>query len=290
MRYRFIQEQHDWHSVKTLCRTLRVSRGGYYQWLGRKPCARAIEDQRLGSKLRVLHHQYREAYGTLRLCKELRQRGMSCSRHRIARLKRNFGLWTKRRRRFLFTGSAHAHHSRFGNVLNRGFRVNAPNRVWAADVTCVWTMERWLYVAVVIDLYSRRVIGWSMGPNCKEGLTLAALQMALDTRGPKPGSLHHSDRGVHYAGQQYQQVLRQHGIRCSMSRPGNCHDNAVVESFFSTLKNELTLHERYLSQAQARSSIFEFIEVFYNRQRQHSYLGGISPVEFERNNVLTRCL
>jgi putative transposase len=285
VRYRFIQQQHDWHSVKQLCRVMCVSRSGYYQWLVREPCARAREDQRLGQRLKALHHEYREAYGADRLSRELRGRGVHCSRHRVGRLKRNLGLWTKRRRRFVFTGNADARHRRFENVLNRQFSVRTPNRIWATDVTCVWTMESWLYLAVVIDLFSRRVIGWSMGANCKEDLTLAALRMAIEQRGPKPGLLHHSDRGVHYAGQRYQQLLRQHGIRASMNRPANCHDNAVVESFFSTLKNELTLHERYETRAAARASIFEYIEVFYNRQRQHSHLGGISPVEFERSNV-----
>jgi putative transposase len=264
---------------------MRVNRGGYYKWLKRKPCARALADQRLGKQLTRLHHQYREAYGAVRLSNELRKRGVECSRHRVARIKRNFGLWTKRRRRFLFTGNADAKHARFDNLLRRRFNVSVPNRVWASDVTCVWTMEGWLYIAVVIDLYSRRVIGWATGPNAKEDLTLAALQMALELRGPKPGLLHHSDRGVHYAGQRYQQLLRDHGIRASMSRPANCRDNAVVESFFSSLKNELTLHERYSSRGQARSSVFQYIEMFYNRERQHSHLGNISPVEFERRKV-----
>jgi putative transposase len=144
---------------------------------------------------------------------------------------------------------------------------------------------RWLYVAVVIDLFSRRVIGWSMGANASEDLTLSALQMALESRSPKPGLLHHSDRGVHYASHRYQQRLREHGIRASMSRPANCTDNAVVESFFSSLKNELTLHERYPSRSKARADIFNYIEMFYNRQRQHSYLGYVSPAEFERGRV-----
>jgi putative transposase len=282
VRYRFIKEQHDWHSVQALCRVMQVSRAGYYQWLTRKPCARVLADERLGRQLTALHHEYREAYGADRLCRELGKRGVLCSERRVARLKRNLALWTKRRRRFVFTRNADARHARYDNLLRCRFKVNQPNRVWAADVTCVWTLERWLYIAVVIDLYSRRVIGWSMGPNCKEDLTLAALQMALELRGPKSGLLHHSDRGVHYAGQRYQQLLRKHGIRASMNRPARCTDNAVVESFFSSLKNELTLHERYDTRAKARAAVFNYIELFYNRERQHSFLGYISPVEFER--------
>jgi putative transposase len=285
VRYRFIKEQRGRHSVKMLCRLFDVSRCGYYQWLKRKPCARVISDLRLGKQVIALHHQYREAYGAVRICNELRKRGHHCSRHRVARIKRNLGLWTKRRRRFVFLGNSNARHARYDNVLNRRFKVSRPNRVWATDVTCVWTMERWLYIAVVMDLYSRRVIGWSMGANGNEELTIAALQMAIELRGPKPGLLHHSDRGVHYAGQRYQQLLRQHGIRVSMSRAGHCQDNAVVESFFSSLKNELTLHERYDSREEARASIFEYIEMFYNSQRQHSHVGNISPVEFERRCI-----
>lgn len=285
MRYRFIQEQHEWHSVARLCQLMNVSRSGYYQWLRRKPCARAREDQRLCREITMLHYQFREAYGADRLSTALRSRKILCSRHRVGRLKRNMGLWTKRRRRFVTNGKADAGHQRFGNELNRTFRVGMPNRVWAADVTCVWTMESWLYVAVVLDLYSRRVIGWSMGPNCKEDLTVAALEMALKQRQPKPGLLHHSDRGVHYAGRRYQELLRRHGVRSSMSRAGNCQDNAVVESFFSSLKNELTLHDRYETRAQARAAVFDYIELFYNPVRQHSHLGGISPAQFETRDV-----
>lgn len=285
MRYRFIKEQHAWHSVKLLCRVTNVSRSGYYQWLTRKPCARVIANERLGQRIRKLHYHYREAYGVNRLCNELHKQGIRCSPRRIARIKRNLSLWTKRRHRFVCLRNSDARHARHGNLLQRHFHAKQPNRVWASDVTSVWTMERWLYVAVVIDLYSRRVNGWSMGPNASEDLTLAALKMAIELRSPKPGLLHHSDRGSHYAGQRYQQLLKKCGIRASMSRPANCTDNAVVKSFFSSLKNELTLHERYDSRMQARAAIFDYIEMFYNRERQHSYLGNISPAEFERRKV-----
>lgn len=277
--------------MQLLCRVMKVSRSGYYQWLKRKACRRAREDQRLSRAVTTLHYRFREAYGAQRLSEELRRKGILCSRHRVGRLKRNLALWTKRRRRFVRNGKADPGHVRCGNELNRQFVVSKPNRVWAADVTYVWTMESWLYVAVVLDLYSRRVIGWSMGSNCKEELTVAALQMALDQRGPKPGLLHHSDRGVHYAGKRYQELLRTHGIRASMSRAGHCQDNAVVESFFSSLKNELTLHDRYETRAQARAAVFDYIEVFYNRERQHSHIQNLSPTQFEsRAGSLTGCL
>jgi putative transposase len=282
VRYRFIREQHEWHSVRTLCRVMKVSRSGYYQWLTRKPCAREIEDRRLWPKIEALHHRRRQAYGAVRLRKDLRALGERCSVHRVARLKRAHGLWTKRHRRFLLTTKADAGHARYPNVLNRQFQAQAPDRVWVADVTSIWTMQGWLYLAVILCLYSRRVVGWSMSARNGEELTLAALQMALRLREPTAGLLHHTDRGVHYASQRYQQILRDRRILSSMSRTANCLDNAVAESFFSTLKNELTAHERYETREQARASIFDYIEVFYNRERQHSHIGGISPVEFER--------
>lgn len=290
MRYRFISEQHDWHSVKTLCRVMKVSRGGYYDWLKRQPSERQREDDRLGKKIEQLHYQFREAYGAIRLSDELQVRGELCSRHRVARLKRTRALWTKRRRRFVVTTKASPGHVRYPNLLARQFAAPTANRVWVGDVTSVWTLEGWLYLAVLLDLHSRRVIGWSMGAACGDELTLAALQMALDLRKPRPGLLHHTDRGAHYTSDRYQAQLRGHGVICSMSRTANCLDNAVAESFFSTLKNELTLHERFKTRAEARASIFEFIEMFYNPVRQHSYLDGMSPIQFEKVTArLTTC-
>jgi putative transposase len=261
---------------------MKVSRGGYYDWLKRQPSERQREDDRLGKKIEQLHYQFREAYGAIRLSGELQVRGELCSRHRVARLKRARALWTKRRRRFVLTTKANPGHVRYPNLLARQFAAPAANRVWVGDVTSVWTLEGWLYLAVLLDLHSRRVIGWSMGSACGDELTLAALQMALDLRKPRPGLLHHTDRGAHYTSDRYQAQLRGHGVICSMSRIANCLDNAVAESFFSTLKNELTLHERFKTRAEARASIFEFIEMFYNPVRQHSYLDGISPTEFEK--------
>lgn len=290
MRYRFIREQQPLHSISVLCRAMKVSRSGYYGWLQRAPSTRFAEDQKLWPKIERMHHACREAYGAKRLRDELRKTGVRCSKHRIARLKRANRLWTKRRRRFIFTSKADPSHARYPNVLNREFAVNEADRVWAGDVTSVWTFEGWLYLAVVLDLYSRMVIGWSMGPHCREDLTLDALQMAIDARKPKPGLLHHSDRGNHYTSARYQSLLASRGMRCSMSRIANCRDNAVAESFFSTLKNEQTLHDRYHTRAQARAAIFEFIELFYNPVRQHSHLNGLSPMQFERTGSrLTTC-
>jgi putative transposase len=290
VRYRFIREQQPWHSVTTLCRAMKVSRSGYYDWLKRPPSTRCVEDQKLWPKIERMHHACREAYGAKRLRNELRKVGVRCSKHRIARLKQANRLWTKRHRRFVVTTRADPSHARYPNILNRQFTVNEPDRVWVGDVTSVWTFEGWLYLAAILDLYSRRVIGWSMGPHCREDLTLDALRMAIETRGPTTGLLHHSDRGNHYTSTRYQSVLASHGMRCSMSRIANCRDNAVAESFFSTLKNEQTLHDRYHTRAQARATIFEFIELFYNPVRQHSHLNGLSPMQFERVGArLTTC-
>lgn len=290
MRYQFIREQESRHSIKVLCCAMKVSRSGYYDWLKRPPSRRTIEDRRLWPRIERMHYRCREAYGARRLSKELHKAGVRCGKHRIARLKRANKLWTKRYRRFVFTSKADPSHARYPNVLNRKFSTDARDRVWVADVTNVWTFEGWLYLAVILDLHSRKVIGWSMGSNCRDELTIAALKMALDTRDPPVGLLHHTDRGAHYTSARYQTMLNARGIRCSMSRIANCRDNAVAESFFSTLKNELTLHERYRTRAQARSAIFEFIELFYNPVRQHSHLRGLSPLQFERASArLTHC-
>jgi putative transposase len=290
VRYHFIREQQLWHSICALCRAMKVSRSGYYDWLRRRPSARAMEDQRLWPKIERMHHVCREAYGAKRLRNELRKVGVRCSKHRIARLKRANRLWTKRHRRFVFTSKADPAHVRYPNILNREFTTQVADRVWVSDVTSVWTFEGWLYLAVILDLYSRRVIGWSMGSHCREELTIAALRMAIEARRPAAGLLHHSDRGNHYTSARYQSLLGAYGMRCSMSRIANCHDNAVAESFFSTLKNEQTLHDRYHTRAHARATIFEFIELFYNPVRQHSHLHGLSPMQFERVGArLTTC-
>lgn len=290
MRYRFIREHIPQHSIAALCRAMKVSRSGYYDWVRRPPSARQIEDGKLWPKIERMHYRCREAYGAARLRDELLKVGVRCSKHRITRLKRENQLWTKRHRRFVFTSKADPMQARYPNLLNRRFTSDIANWVWVGDVTSVWTFEGWLYLAVILDLHSRRVIGWSMGSNCREELTIAALQMAIEVRGPTTGVMHHTDRGAHYTSARYQSMLRAHGMRCSMSRIANCHDNAVAESFFSTLKNEQTLHERYKTRAQARAAIFEFIELFYNPVRQHSHLNGLSPMQFERASVgLTTC-
>ena len=282
MKYAFIRDHQGGYPVRRLCQVLEVSPAAYYDWLRRAPSARALADQALARELKVLHYSYRQAYGTRRLQQVLRRRGWQVGRHRLRRLKRLHGLWTRRRRRAQRHTAAYSKPILEANRLHRQFDVRQPDHVWSADVTSVWTLQGWVYVAVVLDLYARRVVGWACGRHCGEQLTLAALNQALQRRRPAPGLLHHSDRGPHYTSRRYQARLKQRGIASSMSRPGNCYDNAPVESFFSTLKSELTHHRRFRTRDQARREIKEYIERFYNRVRLHSTLGYQSPCQYEK--------
>lgn len=268
--------------VAFMCRHLQVTRAGFYAWRARPPSARATEEQRLMVPLRTAFERARGTYGSPRVYRELRRAGHSVGRHRVARLMRKDGLRARRRRRFRIMTEGQASRRAAGNVLARDFSPPTADRAWAADITYVPTRQGWLYLAVVLDLFSRRVVGWSMSDRIDEQLAMEALEMALTMRQPAPGLLHHSDRGVQYSADGYQQLLRRWRVRCSMSRKGNCWDNAVVESFFSTLKNELVHGSDFDSRAQAKSALFEYIEVFYNRQRRHSTLDYVSPTEYER--------
>ena len=264
-----------------MCSTLEVSRGGFYSWLGRGDSKRTREDQRLTVLIREVHEKSRGTYGAPRIHAALKKRGEICGLHRVERLMQEAGIHSKMRRKFKKTTDSNHSHPVAPNLLDQKFEVAVPNRVWVSDITYIWTEEGWLYLASTLDLFSRKVVGWAMSACIDAGLVVDALQMAIDSRSPAPGLLHHSDRGVQYAAHAFQGLLEQHGITCSMSGKGNCYDNAVKESFFHTLKTELCDHEHYLTRVQARSSVFEFIEVFYNRTRLHSTLGYFSPCEFE---------
>jgi putative transposase len=282
VRFAFIAARKAEHDVSTLCRVLRVRRSGYYAWRGRKKSARALDDQRLTVEIRAVFAEKKKRYGSPRVSRELRTRGTRVCRHRVARLMREQQLCARPRRKFVrTTDSAHALPTP-PNLLARDFTATAPDRVWAGDVTYLPTREGWLYLAVLLDLYSRRVVGWAMSERNDEALTLAALEMALDQRQPAPGLIHHSDRGTTYASGTYQDVLAQHGAVCSMSRKGDCWDNAVVESFFSTLDVECENGDMFSSRSAARREVTEYILGFYNPTRLHSYLGYMSPMEFER--------
>jgi transposase InsO family protein len=285
MRYRFIEVEKATYPVILMCRVLQVARGGYYAWRARPESRRACANRKLLMDIQAVHEASRESYGSPRVHRELRDWGQAVGRHRVARLMREHGLCGRRRRRFRTTTQSSHAYPVAANVLAREFTAETPNAAWVSDITYVWTLEGWLYLGVILDLYSRRVVGWAMGPRIDQDLTLRALRMALAERRPEPGLVHHSDRGSQYAATAYRRLLTAHGIDCSMSRKGDCWDNAVAESFFATLKIELVYATRFSTRDQARSAIFEYIEGFYNRVRRHSHLGHVSPVAYERDNA-----
>jgi putative transposase len=280
MRFAFIAAEKA-YPVSVLCRTLNVSRAGFYAWRDRSPSPRARADERLGLEIAAIHATSRQRYGSPRIHAELAEVGCRTSRKRVARLMRRRGLAARRRRRFRVTTDSRHAFPVAPNVLARQFVRRVPDTAWVTDITYIWTAEGWLYLAVILDLCSRLAVGWAMNERITDDLTLTALRMALARRRPPQGLLHHSDRGSQYASGDYRAALAAHGIVCSMSRRGDCWDNAVAESFFATLKAELVHEATWASRAAARTALFEYIEVFYNGQRRHSALGYLSPRAFE---------
>lgn len=264
-----------------MCRVLRVSPSGFYDWLKDPKGRRGREDADLCDQISKIFKDSLETYGNRRIRRALLKLKRRCSRSRVRRLMRRLGLIAKRRRRFRITTNSKHGFDVYPNLLKRDFKVHGPDQVWVTDITYIWTDEGWLFLATVIDLFSRKVIGWSMSESLRSQIAIDALEMSVAARNPAPGLIHHSDRGVQYACGDYQKIITRVGMRPSMSRKGDCWDNSVAESFFSTLKKELVWRTKFESRDQARREIFEFIEVFYNRQRMHSYLGYLSPVEFE---------
>lgn len=282
MKFAFIRNQLPAYPVNDCCRILKVSRSGYYAWRHRPRSAQRLRRERLAILVRQVYHDNRRVYGSPRLCHALRATGESVCENTVAKIMRQQGLRAKRKRRFVPRTTDSRHDNPIApNVLARDFSSPAPNRRWVADITYVRTDEGWLYLAGVLDLYSRKIVGWSMQDQMSWELVGDALGMGLARRRPDAGLLHHSDRGVQYTCDDYQGLLCRHGIAASMSGTGNCYDNAAMESFWSTLKTELVHQEHYATRDQARQSIFEYIEVFYNRKRLHSSLGYVSPEAFE---------
>jgi len=281
VRYGFIRDNSKEFHVENACRVVNVSLSGYYAWCGRGPSAREIEDARLIDKIRGIYEASDGNYGVRRVHRQMLTDGESCSRNRTVRLMSRCGLKARRKRRFRVTTDSKHNLPVADNLLDREFFSAGPNQVWASDITYIWTQEGWLYLAAVIDLHSRMVVGWSMSERIDRSLVLDALSMAVGRRKLVPGLVHHSDRGIQYASNDYQEALKKHEMLCSMSRKGDCWDNAVVESFFSTLKTERVHQRLYRSREEARGDIFEYIEVFYNRVRIHSTLGYLSPTQFE---------
>ena len=279
MKYPIIKQLSGKFPVRRLCKMLEVSHGGYYEWRGRGPSPRAREDRRLRVQIRAAFRESRDRYGSPRIHKQLRQRGIRCSRKRVARLMRQEGLRARQPRRFRVTTRPTPGRSAAPNVLARRFTVDAVDSVWVGDLTYLWTQEGWLYLAVLMDLCSRRIIGWAVSETMTDDLTLAVLDQALEQRRPGSGVLHHSDRGSQYSSDDYLDKLRDRGFTISMSRKGDCWDNAPMESFFSTLKFQLG--GCFSSRAAARAELFHYIEVFYHRARMHTSIGDQSPAQFE---------
>jgi putative transposase len=281
VRFVFIAGEKALFPVRVLCRTLGVTRSGYYAWQRRPTCARVQADRQLTLQLRLVHAESRHTYGRPRLHRALRARGVRIGEKRVQRLMRAAALEARRRRPFRVTTDSRHVLPVVTNQLARRFAVATPNTVWAADITALWTRQGWCYLAVVLDLASRRVVGWAVRPTLETELVLAALHLALGRRQLRPGLLHHSDRGRQYASDAYQQLLAAHGITPSMSRVGNCWDNAPVESFFSGLKAELLPPRPWETHQAAHAAIADHIEAFYNRRRLHSALDFRSPADFE---------
>jgi transposase InsO family protein len=282
VRFKFIRQRREEFPVRLMCDMLEVSPAGYYTWLNRPVSRRDRRRARLVEQIRQVHRDSRGTYGSPRITAELKEAGVEVCENTVAKYMRQDELFVQPRRRFVpqTTDSDHPFPVA-ANLLGRDFAAMAPDRKWACDLTYIWTDEGWLYLSVVIDLFSRRVVGWSMTDHLRADGVARAIEMAIARRRPAAGLLHHSDRGVQYACELYRTLLSEHGIECSMSRAGNCYDNAAVESFFGTLKTELVHRTRYATREVARGSVFEWIECWYNRRRRHSSLGYLSPEAFE---------
>jgi len=264
-----------------MCRLLEVSRSGYYAWRVRPESQRAKTDRELTGVIRRLHAESDGVYGSPKMRDELRDQGYRCGRHKVARLMRKAGLKGCPKRRYKVTTQRDPSHPVADNLLEQDFTAEGPNQRWASDITYISTQQGWLFLAVVMDLYPRRIVGWSMNRWMSRQLVIDALNMAIDQRAPGQTLIHHSDRGSQYTSDDFRDELEKHGIQCSMSARGNCYDNAVVESFFGTLKRERVNRTRYLTRDEAQADVFDYIERFYNRKRRHGRLGNISPVAFE---------
>lgn len=266
--------------IKVMCQLFKVSRSGYYAWLSRKPSRHAQDDERLKVAIKAVHKRTRETYGPRRLQPELADDGFVAGRDRIARLRKELGLRCKQKRKFIATTNSNHGFPVAENLLNQKFTPSTPNQIWVTDITYIPTGEGWLYLAGVKDLFTCEIVGYSMDERMTQELTGQALFRATQLKRPPAGLIHHSDRGSQYCADDYRKLLVQFGMSASMSRRGNCYDNAPMESFWGSLKNELVHHRRYKTRAEAKASIREYIEIFYNRQRRHSRLGNLAPAVF----------
>jgi putative transposase len=282
MRFRFIEERRDKFPVTRMCKVLAVSSSGYYAWRQRPPSAREMANRELYKKIEAVYNENHGVYGSPRIYWELKDQGLACSENRIARLMRLRGLQAKQSKRFKTTTKRNRAHPAAPNLLKRDFTADRPDQKWLADITYIATLEGWLYLAAILDLHTRRIVGWAMSDRMTSALTMAALKMALLQRQPQASLIHHSDQGSQYTDQAYQALLKDRGIRASMNGAGSWYDNAPMESFFGTLKSELVHHCVYHTRDEAKADVFYYIESFYNRRRRHSALDYLSPEAYEQ--------
>jgi len=281
MKYIFIKDNRSEFRLKKMCQVFAVSKSGYYAWRKRTKSKRKRANELLLAKIDDIFHGHHQRYGSRRVWFELRLRGIICSKNRVARLMRQADLKSRRTRKFRTTTNSKHQLPIAPNLINKNFVVKQPDRIWVSDITYLWTWEGWMYLAVIIDLYSRQVVGWAMSTRINKELVLSAIIQAVGRRKPNPGLIFHSDRGSQYASYEVRELLKKHQMIQSMSNKGDCYDNAVSESFFATLKLELVYPDFFNTRWEARSKVFEYIEIFYNRQRFHSFLNYMTPSQFE---------
>ena len=282
MKYQFIDTYRSAFAVEKMCRALKISKSGYYAWKVRPKSKRARENEKLDHHIRTTYKKNRGTYGSPRITEALKKQNIACSENRVAKRMRINDIKAKTKKRFKITTNSKHHHPVAENLLGQNFEAQRPNQVWVSDITYIWTHEGWLYLAVILDLFSRQIVGWAMSNRLGQELVLDAFKQAIWHRRPQPGVIFHSDQGVQYACQAFRDLLHHYKFIQSMSEKGNCYDNAVAESFFHTLKIELIYFENYITRGDVKNSVFEYIEIFYNRNRMHSTLNYCSPVEFEQ--------
>jgi transposase InsO family protein len=285
VKYAFVRAQGKEFTVKRMCQIFQISRSGYYDWARREESTHSQQDRDLLKAIRKIHQEMKEAYGAIKTWRTLQGSGTVCGKHRVARLRRQAGIEARRKRKFRLTYQARHTEPAPPNLLRWPFKAAYPDQIWVTDVTFIPTRSGWLYLAVLIDLYSRLVVGWSMKDRPNQELVNEALMMAVEQRRPKPGLIHHSDQGILYSSGSYLALLKKYAMLRSMSGKGNCYDNAVAESFFSSLKNEIIHHRDYKTRDEARAEIFEYIEMFYNRKRLHQSLNYQTPMQYKSDGV-----
>lgn len=287
MRYQWIQKHRRHYPVALMCKVLQVSPSGYYDWRVREPSLPQQQRAKIAQAAARSHFESHRIYGYRKVWQDLDEQQVACCPETVRRVLQELGLFSRTKRKFVVTTDSQHAQPVAENLLDRDFTAARPNQKWLTDITYIPTREGWLYLAAVLDVFSRRIVGWSMSERIDTELVTSALQMATTQRSPQPGLLHHSDRGVQYASDAYQQILSDLGVVCSMSRKGNCWDNAMMESFFGSLKSEWVYGKDYQTQEEAKQDLFKYIEMFYNRQRRHASLGYISPAEFERRHEVS---